>query len=88
MCFILLLLFYVPRTGKHVFQASMFFRQWSNIFLADQDKWQRCFFADQKQFPADHGSAVISSPALMSLVGLLYVFLLRAYTIPALLASP
>jgi hypothetical protein len=35
-------------------QASMFFRQWSNIFLADQDERQRCFFADQKQFPADH----------------------------------
>jgi hypothetical protein len=27
---------------------------WSNIFLADQDERQRCFFADQKQFPADH----------------------------------
>jgi hypothetical protein len=35
-------------------QASMFFRQWSNIFLADQDERQCCFFADQKQFPADH----------------------------------
>jgi hypothetical protein len=34
--------------------ASMSFRQWSNIFLADQDERQRCFFADQKQFPADH----------------------------------
>jgi hypothetical protein len=50
-----------------VFRASVFkcvlvilllfvmsFRQWSNIFLADQDERQRCFFADQKQFPADH----------------------------------
>jgi hypothetical protein len=35
-------------------QVSMSFRQWSNIFLADQDEQQRCFFADQKQFPADH----------------------------------
>jgi hypothetical protein len=35
-------------------QVSMFFREWSNIFLADQDERQRCFFADQKQFPADH----------------------------------
>jgi hypothetical protein len=25
-----------------------------NIFLADQDERQPCFFADQKQFPADH----------------------------------
>jgi hypothetical protein len=35
-------------------QVSMFFREWSNIFLADQDERQHCFFADQKQFPADH----------------------------------
>jgi hypothetical protein len=40
----------LPRTGT----VSMSFRQWPNIFLADQDERQRCFFADQKQFPADH----------------------------------
>jgi hypothetical protein len=34
-----------------------------NIFLADQDERQPCFFADQKQFPADHWSSVILSPA-------------------------
>jgi hypothetical protein len=39
-------------------QVSMSFRQWSNIFLADQDERQRCFFADQKQFPADHWSLI------------------------------
>jgi hypothetical protein len=52
MCFILLLFVFYP------VQASMSFRQWSNIFLADQDERQRCFFADQKQFPADHWSLI------------------------------
>jgi hypothetical protein len=40
----------------------MSFRQGSNIFLADQDERQHCFFADQKQFPVDRSSAVILSP--------------------------
>jgi hypothetical protein len=44
----------LPRTG-----ISMSFRQWSNIFLADQNlERQRWFFADQKQFPADHWSLI------------------------------
>jgi hypothetical protein len=52
MCLILLLFVF------YRIQVSMFFRQWSNIFLADQDERQRCFFADQKQFPADHWSLI------------------------------
>jgi hypothetical protein len=52
MCFILFLFVF------YRVQVSMFFRQWSNIFLADQDERQRCFFADQKQFPADHWSLI------------------------------
>jgi hypothetical protein len=38
----------LPRTGKHVLQTMV------KYILADQDERQRCFFADQKQFPADH----------------------------------
>jgi hypothetical protein len=37
----------LPRTGKHVFQTMV------KYISADQDELQRCFFADQKQFPAD-----------------------------------
>ena len=58
MCFILLLFVF------YRVQVSMSFRECSNIFLADQDERQRCFFVDQKQFPADHWSAVISSPVV------------------------
>jgi hypothetical protein len=47
--FHIIFIYLLPRAG-----ISMFFREWSNIFLADQDERQRCFFADQKQFPADH----------------------------------
>jgi hypothetical protein len=28
------------------------------MFLADQDERQPCYFADQKQFPADHWSLI------------------------------
>jgi hypothetical protein len=52
MCFILFLFVF------YRVQVSMSFREWSNIFLADQDERQRCFFADQKQFPADHWSLI------------------------------
>jgi hypothetical protein len=52
MCFILFLFVF------YRVQVSMFFRQWSNIFLADQDERQRCLFADQKQFPANHWSLI------------------------------
>jgi hypothetical protein len=45
----------------------MSFRQLCNIFLADQDERQPWFFTDQTQFPADHWSAVISSPGIFIL---------------------
>jgi hypothetical protein len=37
----------LPRTGKHVFKTMV------KSISADQDERQPCFFADQKQFPAD-----------------------------------
>ena len=60
--------FYITLFVFYRIQASMSFRQWSNIFLADQDERQRCFFADQKQFPADRWSAAISSPDIYTLL--------------------